>query len=212
MTDEPPTPEWVADHLRSLLRALDVAPPYVLVGHSWGGPLVRYFAGRYSDEVAGIVYVDPTDFTLTRRDDLALWESIGVGEAEYDAFRDAFKEETKELYEQMPSGLRAEYEVIEVFQSELRRQLPTMGDIPLAILIAAREEEPPPGIAFPFDYSQYFEAMIRQRVARFSELVLESPDATLVLATHSGHFIQNDDPDLVVEAIQRVAFRDQGAR
>lgn len=207
VADEPPTPEWVADHLHALLGALDVAPPYVLVGHSWGGPLVRYFAGRYSDEVAGVVYVDPMDFTLTREDELALWDSIGVGEAEYDAARATFREETRELRAQMPPGLRAESEVIEAFQSQVRRQLPAMPDVPLAFLIAGRKEELPPGIVFPFDYSQYLEANVRQRVARFSELVLGSSQATLVLVTHSGHFIQNDDPDLVVEAIQRVVLR-----
>ena len=35
----------------------------MLVGHSFGGPLIRSFAGRHPDEVAGLVYVDPTPTT-----------------------------------------------------------------------------------------------------------------------------------------------------
>ena len=40
---------------------LDVDPPYVLVGHSWGGPLILYYAGRYPHDVVGMVYLDPTE-------------------------------------------------------------------------------------------------------------------------------------------------------
>jgi len=34
--------------------------PYILVGHSIGGPYIRVFAHRYPTEVAGMVFVDPT--------------------------------------------------------------------------------------------------------------------------------------------------------
>ena len=52
-------PSAVADELRSLLQAADVPAPYLLVGHSAGGLYVRHFAARYADEVAGMVLVDP---------------------------------------------------------------------------------------------------------------------------------------------------------
>lgn len=57
----PRTPEFLADELRALLRKLDIQPPYVLVGHSFGGLLTRIYAGRYPAEVAGIVLVDSSD-------------------------------------------------------------------------------------------------------------------------------------------------------
>ncbi|MBT8397204.1 MAG: alpha/beta hydrolase, partial [Gemmatimonadetes bacterium] len=34
-----PTPNRVVEHAHALLAILDVPPPYILVGHSWGGPL-----------------------------------------------------------------------------------------------------------------------------------------------------------------------------
>lgn len=49
----------VAD-LHALLKAAGVAPPYILVGHSFGGISMRLFASTYPAEVAGIVLVDPT--------------------------------------------------------------------------------------------------------------------------------------------------------
>ncbi|WP_344972547.1 alpha/beta fold hydrolase, partial [Streptosporangium fragile] len=48
-----------AARLRALLHALDVPPPYVLVGHSFGGLHVRAFAAAEPSAVAGMVLVDP---------------------------------------------------------------------------------------------------------------------------------------------------------
>jgi pimeloyl-ACP methyl ester carboxylesterase len=47
------------EELRALLAAQGVAPPYVLVGHSFGGAYQELFAKTYPAEVAGLVLVDP---------------------------------------------------------------------------------------------------------------------------------------------------------
>ncbi|MCU1262902.1 MAG: alpha/beta hydrolase fold protein [Bryobacterales bacterium] len=54
----PRTLAGMVEELRSLLRAANVAPPYILVGHSFGGLIVRYFAAKYPNEVGGILLVD----------------------------------------------------------------------------------------------------------------------------------------------------------
>lgn len=50
----------IVDDLHRLLAAAAIAPPYVLVGHSFGGMNVRLFAHTYQSEVAGMVLVDPS--------------------------------------------------------------------------------------------------------------------------------------------------------
>lgn len=50
----------VARSLKALLRQAREPGPYVMVGHSMGGPLVQIFAGLYPDEVAGMGLVDPS--------------------------------------------------------------------------------------------------------------------------------------------------------
>ena len=55
----PRTAGRVADELRTLLDVGGVQPPFVLVGHSFGGLVMRIFAARYRDKVAGLVLVDP---------------------------------------------------------------------------------------------------------------------------------------------------------
>jgi pimeloyl-ACP methyl ester carboxylesterase len=56
----PRTMRQEAYELHTLLERAGIAPPYVLVGHSYGGLLVRVYAERYPDEVAGMVLVDAT--------------------------------------------------------------------------------------------------------------------------------------------------------
>src|SRR4029079_11482376 len=56
----------LANDLHTLLERAGVPGPYILVGHSSGGPYVRVFAARYPDEIAGMVLLDaqpPDAFT-----------------------------------------------------------------------------------------------------------------------------------------------------
>jgi pimeloyl-ACP methyl ester carboxylesterase len=55
----PRTAGRIADELHVLLARAGEPPPYVLVGHSYGGLVMRIFASRYRAEVAGMVLVDP---------------------------------------------------------------------------------------------------------------------------------------------------------
>src|SRR3954469_13041880 len=48
---QPTTAADAAADLHALLTAADVAGPYVLVGHSYGGLVVRLYAGTYPDDV-----------------------------------------------------------------------------------------------------------------------------------------------------------------
>lgn len=55
---QPRTLERIVDDLTALLDAVGDAAPVVLVGHSWGGPILRLFADRHPARVAGLVFVD----------------------------------------------------------------------------------------------------------------------------------------------------------
>jgi pimeloyl-ACP methyl ester carboxylesterase len=56
---QPRTADRIVDELRTLLERARVPPPYLLVGHSFGGITMPLFAARYPSLVAGMVLVDP---------------------------------------------------------------------------------------------------------------------------------------------------------
>lgn len=55
----PRTPGNIAVELHELLQKAGIKPPYVMVGHSFGGLVVRRFALLYPEEVSSVVLVDP---------------------------------------------------------------------------------------------------------------------------------------------------------
>ena len=55
----PRTAGRIADELHGLLRRAMVDPPYVLVGHSFGGLVMRLFTARHREDVAGLVLIEP---------------------------------------------------------------------------------------------------------------------------------------------------------
>ena len=198
----PPTPERVGTRLRRLLSQIAVDPPYIMVGHSWGGALVRYHSSLRPFEVEGVLYLDPTDITLTRRDMVALFNSFGAGEAEYDAFDLVMKKSIAGL----PAALRSEAAVIfELLATDIeRRGLPSQPDVPTSVIVAGRVGAPPQTLV-PFDARAYAEAMHASQVRRLKAWVRNG--GTFEVATASGHNVHVDDPARVVAAIRNLIAR-----
>jgi pimeloyl-ACP methyl ester carboxylesterase len=199
-----PTPERVAARLRKLLTELNVAPPYILVGHSWGGALVRYFAGFYPDEVVGTLYIDPTDITLSPAEELAVFASIGAN----DGARNAFYQIQERAMANAPDPLRAEAAVILSLMRKdtAERGLPESPDIPASVIVAGKPAVFPRN-ALPFDSAAYALAMYQDRLQRLRGWVRE-PGSFLV-ASDSGHIVHADAPEAVIEAIRRLVGIEQ---
>lgn len=52
-------PGNIAVELHQMLSRAGYKPPFILVGHSFGGLVMRRYAGLYPGEVAGVVLIDP---------------------------------------------------------------------------------------------------------------------------------------------------------
>jgi pimeloyl-ACP methyl ester carboxylesterase len=189
----------VARDLRALLRkartlrGTGVRGPYVLAGHSVGGLTQRLYATLHPRRVAGLVLVDatPADYAAVL-DELLANELL-----------------TPEQYaavaaQRPPPGLESysAYERITLDASgaQMRQaQADTpLHRMPLVFLSLPRLQLPP-------DWqSEAIEAMERMYRAAQNKLGKLVPGARHVIATRSGHYIQIDQPKLVIDGIRRV--------
>jgi pimeloyl-ACP methyl ester carboxylesterase len=163
---------------------------------------VRYFAGTAPEDIAGVLYIDPTDITLSRADLIAVFESFGAGAAEYDAFN-----RVMELaMSRAPAPLRAESEVIMglLNDSLQSRQLPAPPDVPTSVIVAGRVAIPPQNL-LPFDAAAYAHAMHESQVRRLRSWVMKG--GTFQVAANAGHIVHADDPELVIDAIHSLVDR-----
>ncbi|MDQ6654166.1 MAG: alpha/beta fold hydrolase [Acidobacteriota bacterium] len=175
------TSRHIAEELHSLLAQAGVRGPLVLVGHSLGGINVRMYASMYPKEVVGMVLVDSTHEEQGARADAVIPEEI------------------KKQF--LPSALvLTSAEKIDFKESfEQARKANWHADIPLVVLTAAnsgpRGEGPLASLAPKLE-------QIRQELQQ--DLVHRSAMGKQIIATRSGHFIQRDEPDLVVNATREV--------
>ena len=181
-SDIPPRPRTcqdMVDDLQSLLAGANIPPPYILVGHSFGGMLVRLFAGQHPKDVAGMVLVDSTHEDRTDGFEKVLSEELIARNRAY--LVDPSK--NPELVDRIPSELQVR---------DARRPF----DFPLAVLTRGLPDEP--DNIWP---SAELQCVERELQIEFLKL---SPKSSLVIAEKSGHWIQNDQPELVIDAIRKV--------
>src|SRR5262245_22226713 len=186
--------DMVAD-LRALLTHARVPAPYVLVGHSLGGLVVRVFADRFPADVAGMVLVDAPHPAYPQRA-LALLPPESAGEC-------AEVAESRRFFAEVVQGADRPDDNPEGFGwgTGLAQALATgrLGDRPLVVLSAGKHD----GFAadFPADLAASISALVRdcQR-----DLVGLSSRGEHVVAQSSGHMIQLDRPDVVVAAVGAV--------
>jgi pimeloyl-ACP methyl ester carboxylesterase len=196
-----PMPRTAADtvaELHRLLRAAKVPGPYVLVGHSTGGLIIRLFAATYPRQVSGMVLVDalseflqgPLDGAqITAYDKLnnGPLEGVDYPDLEQIFFRPSFAE------------MRA---------AAARHPL---GDIPLSVISRGRPNPLPPGLPAGLT-TTLVERAWRASQDKLAEL---TPDARHRIARRSGHYIMFTQPELIIEETRRVvtaARRESGAR
>lgn len=203
------TVDSVLADLDAVLRAVDARPPYVFVGHSWGGVIARLFAHAHPGDVAGLVFVDATHETLDERPLkilpalYAVMLALGrlrfarqalmrqlVPPGASHAYRARVEERLNDP-ERWPIGLRtarAEIPAIGPALARLRRECPELPRVPIQVLTAGKMTSK--GALRVHDGW-------KQAVARAAQAEYRSvPDA--------GHYIAIDAPKEVAAAIERV--------
>lgn len=195
-TPQPMNAAAALSDLHALLQAAGENIPYVLVGHSAGGLVVRLFASTYPRKVAGMVLIDalaeglqdaetPEQWAIQR---ILLRGDIDASLIEYPALE---RVDADTSFDQL-------------------RAAPALRPMPLIVLSADEPIGPVvaamvPGSAWldgvPVDFGYVIDAAQRSSQAKLAALV---PGSRHVTDTHSGHNVHHEQPRLVVETIRDV--------
>lgn len=204
--EEMPTLQNVTNRLRKILQSLKLPPPYLLVGHSLGGVYVRGFALYYPQELAGLVIIDPADFTETCANLGLPWREVGFSQAKVDTLVMERKNGTYKPNTAAPIAIQREGEVLfDLRKAEFAQLRSTpLPNIPIAIVTSGRFD-PFPGAA-SYDEA-LFKAKMKHRIERWTNLMNTIPKGRLFYSASAGHFVHRDDPMLAIASIQ-IALKD----
>ncbi|MEV4097129.1 alpha/beta fold hydrolase [Streptosporangium saharense] len=201
----PRTAERLAGELHALLTASGEAGPYVMVAHSFGGNVVRVFADRWRSLTAGLVLIDVTDetaLTALRISQPLLAVQLGVnqfvarvgllrlrGDALVPPEATPFARANATVVYGSGSMAAARAEawvsVDSAAQVAATVRPHAWGDLPVTVIRPAGQPE--------------------EDSAHARSLAALSSRGRLVTATTTEHYVQNAQPDLVLDEITRVA-------
>jgi pimeloyl-ACP methyl ester carboxylesterase len=234
----PRTFRQIVYELHTLLERAGERPPFVLVGHSYGGWLVRQYQSTYPSEVAGMVLVeagadDPWRMTgdgkLHHSSELATSAPIppvktssplrvadipaniltqinaGIAEVSRDpngGVRSKLPPDAQRMRAwtlahigHILAGVNpVELEELAALRAERAKSEHPLGDLPLVVITRGVPDESGPNAA----------AMEEEHRKDHASAAALSRRGKLVVATHSGHHVQLEEPELVVSAIRDV--------
>lgn len=200
-----PTPQLVSEHLHSILKSLNIHPPYILVGHSLGGLYARGFAGHYPDEVSGLVFIDPADFTETKNDWNDIFRKMGIPEKKIDEMLFNRLYNQKSEVDSVNFGPWSERYVL----NELRKTdfaeisaLP-LPEVPIYFFVGGKFEVPVAQRSKDYDHEMFFHIKNNSNMDRWKQLIYSSnKGGALIYLTNAGHYVHSDDPKSVISNIR----------
>jgi len=186
----PRTARDLVSDLHALLQAAHVPGPYVFAAHSFGGIFARLYASTYPNEVVGMVLVD------------ALSEKVRTG----------LTPERWKLYVNFgftkPTPGLEKYKDIETLdvnasldQMEKSAGAEPLRPMPLFVLTQGQPFDLSPWQPLPADFPG---ALDKAWHTSQDALATFAPNAKHKIATKSSHYIQAQEPQLVIDAIKQV--------
>ena len=218
----PKTCVAMADELYEVLRKSNMQGPYILVGHSVAGYILRSFVARHAAEIAGIVLVDaahPDQWNrfppVLNKNLPPLWvirlasntgavrlfmPSVYPGISKNDSLNVV----VNAYFPVSLPTVAEEFAYVRSLADEAAK-ISTFGDIPLIVITGTgesrKDDYPSEALAKTFD-TLWGEMQ--------TDLLKMSTRSRHVLASRSGHFIMLDQPEVVLEAIRELVNQSRG--
>ena len=196
----------IAAELRTLLERAHIRPPYLLVGHSFGGYNMRLFASLYPQDTAGLVLVDTPNEgqidgvlqgqLLSRLDPQGLLRQFwrpewlaGLSAKDLESFAPLFGMPAKTLH-----AIVGEMAAFNDSGNELRAAT-IPAELPLVIIMHGQRILPE---------GPWGNKIEQQWLELQRELASRHPNSTFIIARESGHNILFDQPEVIVAAVRKL--------
>lgn len=174
MQHDSETSRQSVNRLRRLIDTLSLKPPFILVGHSYGGTLVRQFASQYPNEINGLLLIDATPESYIQR------------------FLPVMPNTFQSIYKKQFT-LECTYEDFK--ESIEATNVDVLYPFPVVVLSAGKKDH------YSREAQLLWHELQRQTAA-------QSIQGLLIEVPNSRHFIQQDAPHIVVDALHRLISGD----
>lgn len=181
---QPLSMEQSVAELADVLRQRKVEGPLILVGHSYGGFLIRYFAATHPQRVAGLVFVDPAD------------EGLEAVLKRHDPVR--LQQDQRMLAASIPAKWQGELQTVQaILDAGKLPVMPALPDVPAVLLTSVQARA-------GSDFFQETPAVVKIKRERHAAFIGQFSSGAHVFTPNSGHGIQMQEPELVIAAIGQV--------
>ncbi len=199
----------VIKRLHDLLATLKINPPYLLVGHSIGGPFIRLYASIYPNEICGLFFIDPTDFMLTKDED----SKVKLNTSSLTGYRELFAINLKNIINDplTSNGFRneAKRELNESSPDFFKKyqSLQPLKDIPVTVMISYNkhiehyETELNENLKLGINLIPWWKELDELRINHYVEMIKNNNNSQLILLPRYSHGIHQQDPKIVAEAL-----------
>ena len=185
-SDQPPSPQTFATDavdLRTVLESVGEQGPYVLVGHSYGGAEAVSFASQFPEDVSGLLLLDATPVTWPAAT-CAVPHDGSPAAAEFAA----------SCAQQEDPAANVEHLDVPAAFAEVA-EIDSLGDLPLVVAPAAERVYPGLGARAAAHLVDVWNDGQQRWVAL-------SSSARLLPVEDTGHYIQLDQPAVVIDEVQ----------
>lgn len=223
--ENPKTASAIAAELNELLTNLGLEKPYILVGHSLAGVILRPYALNHVEDVGGMILVDGShpdieehmsarlkkELMSTPLPPLLIKAAVHLGLARF-MLADNLQPNTEKgdkinhvvttMLHKSLTGFVDEMTHAEQMMAEVS-DMRALGDFPLTVITAISPAR--------LDNTGLDDDLKKELLDLWlklqKDLLVLSSNSSHILAPDSGHFIQLEQPELVVEAIREMVSK-----